>query len=146
MGPYSSIACDQTIEQTLNKDSKTKGGVVGFTLSPNAVNRWTLARSARASILRTTEEMAGIGTTKKNQKYLQKSAIVRYNNDVSKVKSTISTMINPFDLEYKSTQLVCISSGVQENPGVEKDFSNAESIGKEKLGYSVSNAGFFSVW
>ena len=42
-------------------------------------------------------------------------------------------MINPFDLEYKSTQLVCISSGVQENPGVEKDFSNAESIGKEKL-------------
>ena len=29
---FSSIACDQAIEQTANRDSKTKGGLIGFTL------------------------------------------------------------------------------------------------------------------
>ena len=28
---FAQIACDQTIEQTANRDSKTKGGMTGFT-------------------------------------------------------------------------------------------------------------------
>lgn len=34
---FSSTACDQTMEQTFNRDSKTKGGIVGFTLNRTAV-------------------------------------------------------------------------------------------------------------
>uniref|UniRef100_UPI00398F633D DNA topoisomerase 3-beta-1-like n=1 Tax=Pristiophorus japonicus TaxID=55135 RepID=UPI00398F633D len=39
---FSQTACDQVIEQTANRDSKTKGGLTGFTLNKGAVQRWTL--------------------------------------------------------------------------------------------------------
>ena len=133
MKPYTSLACDQTIEQTLNKDSKSKGGIVGFTLSPEAVDRWTHARSSRASILQKTEEMAGIGGIEKTQKYLRKSNIDRYNADVAKLVQTISTMINPFDTLSATSDLICISSGVKAQPNITNDYASAVSVGNGKI-------------
>ena len=49
---FSSVPCDQTIEQTFNKDSKIKGGLVGFTLNRGAVHRWILGQSERCAITR----------------------------------------------------------------------------------------------
>ena len=57
---FASIPCDQTIEQTMNKDSKTKGGIVGFTLKKGAVHRWILGQSERCAISRKCQEMANI--------------------------------------------------------------------------------------
>lgn len=56
---FSSIACDQAIEQTLNRDSKTKVGLTGFSLNRGAVHRWILAQNERAAIARQCEIMAG---------------------------------------------------------------------------------------
>ena len=56
---FSSTACDQTMEQTFNRDSKTKGGIVGFTLNRTAVKRWILAQSERGSITRQCYVVAG---------------------------------------------------------------------------------------
>ncbi|XP_046860781.1 uncharacterized protein LOC124454010 [Xenia sp. Carnegie-2017] len=47
---FSSVACDMTIEQTLNRDSKTTGGMVGITLNRGAMQRWILAQSDRSAI------------------------------------------------------------------------------------------------
>ena len=47
---FSSTACDQTMEQTFDRDSKTKGGINGFTLNRAAVKRWILAQSGRGSM------------------------------------------------------------------------------------------------
>ena len=41
---FSSIACDQAIEQTANRASKTKGGLIGFTLKKGSVERWILSQ------------------------------------------------------------------------------------------------------
>jgi hypothetical protein len=41
-------AVDITIEQTLNKDGKSSGGCVGFTLNAAAVQRWAVTRPVRA--------------------------------------------------------------------------------------------------
>ncbi len=35
---FSSISCDQAIEQTCNRDSKTKGGLIGITMNKGTVN------------------------------------------------------------------------------------------------------------
>ena len=43
-----------------NKDSKTKGGLVGFTLNKGAVHRWILGQSERCAISRNCQEMANI--------------------------------------------------------------------------------------
>ena len=47
---FSQIACDQLIEQTMNRDSKTKGGMTRITTRKGAVNRWILAHHHRAAI------------------------------------------------------------------------------------------------
>ena len=57
---FASIPCDQTIEQTMNKDSKTKGGIVGFTVNKGAVHRWILGQNERCAISRNCQQMANI--------------------------------------------------------------------------------------
>ena len=39
LNSFAQVAVDQAIEQTINKDSKGKGGIVGFSLRPGAVHR-----------------------------------------------------------------------------------------------------------
>ena len=55
---FFSVPCDQTIEQTFNKDSKIKGGLVGFTLNRGAVHRWILGQCERCAITRSCQDMA----------------------------------------------------------------------------------------
>ena len=57
---FSSIACDQTIEQTFHRESKTKGGVTGITLNRPALRRWILSQSQRVAIAKQRKVMAGL--------------------------------------------------------------------------------------
>ena len=57
---FAAVACDQTIEQTANRDSKTKGGLIGFTMNRASVHRWLLSQSERAGITGQCKSMAGI--------------------------------------------------------------------------------------
>jgi hypothetical protein len=43
-----------------NMDSKTKGGIVGFTLNRTAVKRWILAQLGRGSITKQYYVVAGL--------------------------------------------------------------------------------------
>ena len=54
---FSAVSCDQTIEQTINRDSK--GGLIGFSLNRAAIQRWLLAQSERAAITNKCKDMAG---------------------------------------------------------------------------------------
>ena len=36
---FTSVACDQAIEQTVNRDAKSKGGIKGITMNRHAVLR-----------------------------------------------------------------------------------------------------------
>ena len=42
------VCSDQALEQTANRDSKTKGGIIGKNLKPGALNRWFLTAHKRA--------------------------------------------------------------------------------------------------
>ena len=57
---FSAVACDQTIEQTINRNSKTKGGVLGFLMNPTLVHQWLLLQSERAAITERCKSMAGV--------------------------------------------------------------------------------------
>ena len=56
---YSQELKDQTIEQTMNRDSKTSGGQIGFSNNANAIHHWILSFSQCADISRSSTEMAG---------------------------------------------------------------------------------------
>ena len=57
---FSQVAVDQTIEQTINRDTKSKGGIIGFSLNKGAVQRWLLTSHERAAITQAYREMAGL--------------------------------------------------------------------------------------
>uniref|UniRef100_A0A0L8GI96 Uncharacterized protein n=1 Tax=Octopus bimaculoides TaxID=37653 RepID=A0A0L8GI96_OCTBM len=41
---FCGVACDQTIDQTCNRDTKTKGGMIGFIRNKGAVARWIISQ------------------------------------------------------------------------------------------------------
>ena len=55
---FSRLPVDQTIEQTLNKNTKTKGGIVGFSLKRGAVQRWMLTAPSRAAFVNKCRDLA----------------------------------------------------------------------------------------
>lgn len=69
---FSPIAFDQTIEQTCNRDSKTKGGIVGMTQNRGAIHRWVLAQADRSAITRKCKLMASVA---EEQRYINKYSI-----------------------------------------------------------------------
>ena len=49
----------QTIEVSINKDTKTKGAIIGISLKPGAVFKWMVLRADRVEYSRQCEELAG---------------------------------------------------------------------------------------
>ena len=57
---FSQLPVDETIKQTLNCNTKTKGGIIGFSLKKDAVQQWMLTAHARASFVDRCREMASL--------------------------------------------------------------------------------------
>lgn len=57
---FSAVLCDQTIEQTVNRDSKTKGGLVGLSMNRASVHRWLSSQAERAVVTQRCKSMSGI--------------------------------------------------------------------------------------
>ncbi len=58
--PSCRVPADQTIEQTINCNAKSAGGIIGFNRNSAAYLRWCMTRHVRASFLGATLEMAGM--------------------------------------------------------------------------------------
>ena len=69
--PFGRIPVDQTIEETVNKDTHTPGGTKGFSLKPGAVSRHYLTAEYWAVYLRTLRDMIGQGRSKLSHPDLQ---------------------------------------------------------------------------
>lgn len=65
---FCEVDCDQTIEQTCNRDTKTKGSMIGFTRNKGAVAHWILSQHEKSAISKQREEMAGKDDTSAVQK------------------------------------------------------------------------------
>ena len=128
---FSATACDQVIEQTCNRDSKTAGGISGITLNRKAVQRWILSQSERAAIARECEKMAGLHDDGRSRKDLDQTAQRQNETAVQSVIECIDQMINPFTSDR--SELVSISSGVVAIPSVAKDLQDAQERGELAL-------------
>ena len=58
--PFAKIPVDQTIEQTFNRESKTPGGITGFSHNPGAVERWVLTAHESTKAARACLNLAGL--------------------------------------------------------------------------------------
>lgn len=102
---FTGTACDQVIEQTANRDSKTKGGLTGFSLNKGAVHRWTLTQHERAAITMEVKDMAGQNTSTRQRTELDEKRKEQDEKDVQSILSTIHHMMNPFDQTLERASL-----------------------------------------
>ena len=100
--PFSQVWTDMALEQTINLDSKTKGGIIGISKQPAALDRWFLTIHDMANIPSNLKEMIGlrdkeqVGTHKEGGPSRQ----IRDEYDVQKLVAQITSkhMRNPFVL------------------------------------------------
>jgi hypothetical protein len=126
--PFASIACDQGLEETLNRDTKIQGGIRHFTLIRSAVLRWLYAQPERTAVACVCEEMCGLERPGRKPRELDKTYIKRDQELVLSVKNTVSSMLNPFREDH--SQIVNISSGAIATDKVKHDLLQAYTIGK----------------
>ena len=110
---FSQVAVHQTIEQTVNRDTKSKGGIIGFSLNKGLVQRWLLTSHGRAAITQACRDMAGLHVTDGDDvvKEMGKARMTVDKRDVKKVQTTLYSCINPFTLTYD--QEIChLASGL----------------------------------
>lgn len=128
---FSAVACDQAIEQTINRDSKSKGGLIGMTLQPSASQRWLASHSERAAIHGSLCRLLDLDNQMFDGHGMSES-VWRADEDVRmNLKEAIQTRINPFS--HKVTKLVSIVNGNEATPEIKTDLEKAYSIGEQKL-------------
>ena len=125
--PFGKIAMDQTIEETVNKDTQTPGGTKGFSLKSCAVARYYITADHKKECLRLLRAMVNSENGSIHPD-LQKTRIGRDENDVKKVLQMFeATWQNPFE----DQELRNVSTGVIATPDVVNDLLNAYQKGKE---------------
>ena len=85
--------------QTINLDSKTRGGIIGISLNPSALERWFLTGHERIAVTTATKQMCGIDDSSQtaSHKESRKARKIRDEMDVHKVVTVIKeSMVNPF--------------------------------------------------
>ena len=115
--PFSQVWTDMALEQFINLDSKSKGGIIGISQKPGALERWFLTFHERSAVTAALKEMCGvldadlIGTHKE----AAPKRVERDEHDVQcLLKSFASGLIqDPFTLDEEGdTPLRNIASGI----------------------------------
>ena len=129
-GKFNKIASDQAIEQTINREQKCAGGIVGFCTSEGTVQRWALTSHVAAKCQSRMEEFLGISDVKNVTKDMGRKRVLFDEECVTRGYNLIKEWGTPFK---ENSYLVHLSSGLQCSPEVQADMVNAESRGKEAL-------------
>ena len=121
---FPQLPVDQTIEQTLNRSIKTKGGIVGFSLRKGAVQRWMLTAHSRAAFADKCREMVSMEKDQdKVHKEMGCTRMQRDEADVKKVMDVVQNWCNPFE---PSDELVSLGSGYVAHESLKRDLLQAK--------------------
>ena len=93
---------DMGIEQAINRESKTKGGIISVSQKESTVDRWYLTTHERSAITSATKEVSGVQEAGSSSSHKEGSASRkrRHKKEVNKLISIIDrNMINPFSLD-----------------------------------------------
>lgn len=133
--PFASVWTDMALEQSINLDSKSKGGIVGISLNADALQRWFLTSHERAAITTAVKQMCGIGDLDRGgtHKEAAPKRVEPDENDVRKIVSCFVSglMKDPFTEE--SDSLSNIAAGVVLPTDVAKQLLTSTEKGQEQM-------------
>ena len=142
---FNQVWSDMALERSVNRDSKTKGGIVGITLQKNALDRWFLTAHVRAAVT-SAREICSISNddeqvSELNHKEIGKKRCCRDECDVQSMLTTVvEQMVNPFErsdvkeLQNIATGVIALVEVAQGILEAKKDGQKAvESYVKDRL-------------
>lgn len=129
--PFGRIPVDQTIEETINKDTQTPGGTKGFSLKPGVVAKHYLTAEYRTEYLRNLRAMTGKDSSKLSHPDTHGPRMKKDEREVQSLVDLLETnWINPMSPE--ESDLTGISTGTVAPPNVTKDLLGAHHSGEEQ--------------
>ena len=129
-GRFNKIPSDQVIEQTINKEQKCAGGIIGFSTTEGTVQRWSLTSHVAAKCQSRLEESLGMYNDKSVTKDLSEKRILHDEDCSLRSYDLVKEWGTPFK---ENTSLIHLCSGLECNPEIQFDMVNAEQKGKEAL-------------
>ena len=126
------VAIDQRGEQTLNRVSKTTGGIKNFASDSSGILKWTLNRAEQAKNTSALLALADLDSTSTMFKPLRPSQILqsyKFVNNIIKVLK--EEYINPFDVGLDKDRLWNLSSGIPAPFPVAESVVQLRQLGKE---------------
>ena len=128
--PFSKTAMDQVCEQTVNKDTKTRGGMVYFQKHESNCNNWLYSHLDKAEIVRNLLDITLTDLGEHSHAETTKTRIKLDEEAVLSVMETIESFYNPFVLFHEPNDLINITSGSIADSEVNKSYSTALEKGK----------------
>ena len=125
---FGRIPVDQTIGETVIKDTQTPGGTKGFSLKPGAVSKYYLTTEYRIMYLREPRDVIGLGSSKLAHPDLQRSRI-------RKDKADVESLVDPMENSWLNpmcpaeTELVSLSTDTVDLADVAKDLLADHQVG-----------------
>ncbi len=122
---FNCVATDQALEQTINQEGKSQGGVVGFTLRKGALTRWLMTRHVTTVYVDAMKELCDTDDqSPKAHKEHGASRMDRDERHIQKIMEAVEQRQNPFDLDSIPEELINIASGQVSSEKVAKDLSS----------------------
>lgn len=134
---FAQISVDQSLEQTINRDTKTSGGIVGFSLQHGTVQRWMQTAHYRASVLSKACAMVSLDKEPGHHKELGKTHLDKHESDVQCLIDEIKKGVNPFTLS--TVPLQNLKSGQLARAEVAEDLLTAKDKGQTALADFINN-------
>ena len=126
MGNFNMLPPDQVIEQTINKEQKGSGGIIGTSTSVGSVQHWVLSSHTIATLSSDFKSSINMETPSSKPKDLGEKRKIFDENMVNLCYETINQWNNPFKV---SDHIVSLSSGVAASKEIEKDLQRTEMVG-----------------
>lgn len=137
---FSRQPIDLTLEQTINADaSKRLTGVIHFTNSISARQRWAKSHSLRSTIISHVLENISLKSRQDISNELEKSKIEKASSAVQKCVVIIKNYINPFDQTIDPNVLFNILTGKVASTETTNFLLNVQIKGNELREKFISN-------
>ena len=131
---FNAVATDQALEQTIHREGKSQGGVIGFTLRKGTLTRLMATRHITAQCAEALKEMCQNSkqTTAKNHAEHSKTMMARYEQDVIKIVEYVAESQKQFDLDTVPDELVNITTGQITSREVSIGFGNFLEVAQKR--------------
>lgn len=129
---FNCVPTDQALEQSINREAKSQGGVIGLTVRKGALLRWLTTRHIIGEYAEAFKELCNSGNDNdKLHEELGVSRLKRDKNDLKDMKEYLESQCqNPFNLDEVPERLVNITTGQVASEHVENSLKGIPEKGK----------------